>query len=326
MKIKKDGMAAIVHDPHSMINDSVEQKVQSSSPNFFHIHWDDIYPAPQNNCGNGVCEIVSDGCLCNTTVGETQVFFSSPASVEEVMSSLSIGSVNPDTYDDDVYGSPIESGDIKIYFHHLSGGSYDINTIFEVTYLNKKYFYKNMKSTVFIVDDQNIETTYTFRNPPHFNNFYEPDSRDAHYETQAILESYFYHPNVAPFLAIHFIQRFGISNPSPRYIEVVSTAFKNGVYEYEKNTGSLITYGSGKYGDMAALIAAVLFDREARSIVLDHDSSKGSLREPLLKTTNLFRSFEYEPFEGYRFTRFARSMSNGVTTKIGQVSLLLFSM
>lgn len=136
-----------------------------------------------------------------------------------------------------------------------------------------------------------------------------------------MLESYFYHPNTAPFLAIHFIQRFGTSNPSPRYVNAVATALKNGIYEYETSAGSVLQYGSGKYGDMAALTASVLFDREARSVVMDLDLSSGSLREPLLKVTNVFRSMEYEPFEDvYQFTRYGRMISNDVTHKIGQMA------
>lgn len=135
-----------------------------------------------------------------------------------------------------------------------------------------------------------------------------------------VLESYFYHQNTAPFLAIHFIQRFGTSNPSPRYVKVVATAFKNGIYEYETSSGSVLRYGSGKYGDMAALIASVLFDREARSLVKDLDSSSGSLKEPLLKVTNVFLSMEYEPFQGYKLTRYGRMISNDITNKIGQMA------
>lgn len=135
----------------------------------------------------------------------------------------------------------------------------------------------------------------------------------------AVLESYFYHPNVPPFLAIHFIQRLGISNPSPRYVETVATAFKNGVYEYESETNPATTYGSGKYGDMSALVASVILDREARSLVLDFDASKGSLKEPLIKVVNMVRSMEYAPLETkYRHTRNGHAISNFLTTKIGQ--------
>ena len=39
------------------------------------------------------------------------------------------------------------------------------------------------------------------------------------YETEALLDHLFYHANTAPFIAHRLLQRFGASNPSPRYIE-----------------------------------------------------------------------------------------------------------
>ena len=86
--------------------------------------------------------------------------------------------------------------------------------------------------------------------------------RDARYELDAALEHYFYHQNTAPFLAIRFAQRFGISNPSPRYIDAIATAFRAGTYE---------GFGSGKYGCLEATIAAVILDREATTPHLDLD-------------------------------------------------------
>ena len=42
------------------------------------------------------------------------------------------------------------------------------------------------------------------------------------------------------------------------------------------------TYGA-HYGDFGATFAAILLDREARSVTLDMDPIHGQLREPLLK-------------------------------------------
>lgn len=46
--------------------------------------------------------------------------------------------------------------------------------------------------------------------------------------------------------------RFGVSNPAPRYVESVATAFKEGIFTYTKSSGETITYGSGEFGDMSA--------------------------------------------------------------------------
>ena len=46
------------------------------------------------------------------------------------------------------------------------------------------------------------------------NGIGEQTIRDAQYETEAVLDTYFYHDNVAPFLCPRIMQRFGFSNPS----------------------------------------------------------------------------------------------------------------
>ena len=76
------------------------------------------------------------------------------------------------------------------------------------------------------------------------------------------------------------IQCFGISNPSPGLIERVATAYK---------TGSFGRFGSNEYGDLGAMIAAILFNKESRSVVLDADQTSGHIREPLIKVISFFR-------------------------------------
>ena len=87
--------------------------------------------------------------------------------------------------------------------------------------------------------------------------------RDAEFETDAVLDHYFYHDNTAPFLALRFIQRLVSSNPSPRYVESVASSFRSGSFK----VGST-TFGSGKYGDLEAFFAAIYLDREARTCLL----------------------------------------------------------
>lgn len=106
------------------------------------------------------------------------------------------------------------------------------------------------------VEGLTTNTSYSFPNPVHFMGLIkdqwpygigETNLRDAQYETDAVLEHYFYDDNVAPFLCIRFIQRFGVSNPSPRYVRECSLAFKSGLYSSGGET-----FGSGKYGDLKA--------------------------------------------------------------------------
>jgi len=80
------------------------------------------------------------------------------------------------------------------------------------------------------------------------------------------------------------------SNPSPRYVKTVASAFRYGSYQF----GGL-SFGTGAYGDLAATMAAVILDREARSVSIDADPSSGMIREPILRLTSLFRSMEFSP-------------------------------
>lgn len=123
-----------------------------------------------------------------------------------------------------------------------------------------------------------------------------------------VINHFFHHPSHAPFLAIRIIQRFGNSNPSRGYIKRVSTAYVNGVYK---------GIGTGVYGDLGALIAAVLLDDESRSTTLDADPSHGHLREPLVKVTSVLRSMDakYTSPEGWR--KFRKITTSGT---IGQAT------
>ncbi len=103
------------------------------------------------------------------------------------------------------------------------------------------------------------------------------------------------------------IQRLVLSNPSPRYIKTVATAFKSGIYE---SMGK--SFGTGNYGDLAATFAAIYLDREARIVLLDDDPSTGMIREPLIKVMSLLRSMKYVPNK--------QLIRMNVGTKIGQNS------
>jgi len=70
-----------------------------------------------------------------------------------------------------------------------------------------------------------------------------------------------------------------------------------------------------KYGDLAATIAAVLLDPEARSVNLDADPFKGYLREPLLRIMALMRGMELQLAEGQQVIKM-----NDLDVKIGQMA------
>ena len=143
-----------------------------------------------------------------------------------------------------------------------SATALDADTIFEVEDpLRGRRYLLNVASTVRVarssadIDGGGGGGAFAFRNPPHFNSLVDSEQnlRDPAYETEAVLDSYLYHPNVAPFVATRLIQRFVTSNPSPRYVEAVARAFTNGTHA---------GLGTGAYGDLLATTAAILLDRE----------------------------------------------------------------
>jgi len=296
VKIDSEGSVSLVHKPEGQSDEEVPLQFQLSSPVYFRVNWKDgKFPnSLSNKCANGVCEDIGDQCLCNTAVIESAVWTevcAIPFSANEILSRLFIGSVSPDTYDDADYDPPIEHGEAKVYIR--TGGTCGVDTIIEVPFHGKPKYFKNIESIVHIAHATDGSTrNYSFRSAPHFINLLDYYQRDAYTETDAVLEHYFHHKNTAPFLAIRFIQRFGISNPSPRFVKTVAEAFVTGKYKYKNN----FEYGSGDYGDLGATVAAIVLDRESRSVVLDADPSYGSMKEPIVKLVEFMRAMEFEPF------------------------------
>jgi uncharacterized protein (DUF1501 family) len=286
--VDDEGNVAIVHSPNLDVNEyhwdtvTVAGPVHPDNRNFFPVKWDSdgTYPKSSNQCGSEACEIVSHGCLCEVEVQDSAVFSSKPTT-NQVTSTLKIGSSS--TYSLDDYNTAVSSGPVKVH-HKVGGNPYDKDTIFEVSYFGKITLFKNILSTVVVKRNNGSNTNFKFRNPPQFLNLALHDRRDAEYETDAVLDHYFHHENVAPFLAKRMLQRFGVSNPSPRYVKIVATAFRDGTYN---------SFGDGEYGSLEPMIAAILLDRESRSIVVDGDASSGGFREPIIKLVGFMRAMEF---------------------------------
>jgi len=283
VKVRNDGDVAIVHNPDLSINEIrdadyiVRPEFDMNNTNYFPVKWGlGSFPSPTNSCGNGVCALIGGACHCDVTVVENRVFDAVPATASQVLTGLFIGSLPPDFYTSG-YTAGSGSGEVKVY-HRNGGTPFDMTTIFEIVVKGRTLYFKNMQSVV-VIRDSSGRRRFWFRNPPHFISFIVPDIRDAAYETDAVLDHYFFHDNVAPFLATRIIQRFGISNPSPRYVQQVARAFTDGYYMSNVE----ISFGDNKYGSLSALLAATLLDQEARSVVLDVDPTSGSLREPMIK-------------------------------------------
>jgi uncharacterized protein (DUF1800 family) len=96
---------------------------------------------------------------------------------------------------------------------------------------------------------------------------------------ERVLDSLMQHPNIAPFIGKQLIQHLVTSNPSPAYVGRVSAAFNSGQYGF---------FGTGQKGDMAATVAAILLDAEARSTTTT--AQGGRLREPIQLFTGVLRA------------------------------------
>ncbi len=91
------------------------------------------------------------------------------------------------------------------------------------------------------------------------------------------LDTLFEHPNVAPFFSKQMIQRLVTSNPSPSYVERVSSVFNDN--------------GQGERGDLRTVFKAILLDEEAVSDTNLSSASFGKLREPILRLAQWGRTF-----------------------------------
>ncbi|MBT9599551.1 MAG: DUF1800 domain-containing protein [Vitreoscilla sp.] len=101
---------------------------------------------------------------------------------------------------------------------------------------------------------------------------------------EKVLDSLMQHPNLAPFVSQRLIQQLVSSNPSGEYVQRVGQAFSAGSF-----TSGGRSFGTGVPGDMAATVAAVLLDPEARGT--DWDAARrGHLREPILQMTGALRA------------------------------------
>ena len=115
-----------------------------------------------------------------------------------------------------------------------------------------------------------------------------PAGTSAEESIDIALDTLIDHPNTPPFISRQLIQRFVTSHPSPAYIERVATAFADGSYTLP--SGDLV--GDGRRGDLAATLAAILFDEEARSDAAREQESFGKLREPVIRFINWTRTFD----------------------------------
>ncbi|XHC20392.1 DUF1800 family protein [Oceanicaulis alexandrii] len=114
-----------------------------------------------------------------------------------------------------------------------------------------------------------------------------PGARAAQSIDQA-LDCIMAHPNVGPFVSRQLIQRFTTSAPEPDYVQRVARAFDAGRYTLPNQT----RVGEGRKGDLAATLAAILFDPDVRDDAALTNTQFGKVREPLLRFAHWARAFD----------------------------------
>lgn len=102
-----------------------------------------------------------------------------------------------------------------------------------------------------------------------------PANQSGGQDLTMALDNIFNHPNVGPFIGKQLIQKLVTSNPSPAYVQRVATVFNND--------------GTGRRGNLAAVVRAILLDSEARNA--PGGATAGKLKEPLLRITQLWRAY-----------------------------------
>ncbi|MEK8051145.1 DUF1800 family protein [Ideonella sp. DXS22W] len=112
-----------------------------------------------------------------------------------------------------------------------------------------------------------------------------PAGSDPASAADLVLDSLMAHASMGPFIGRQLIQHLVTSNPSAAYVTRVASAFDSGRY-----TAGAQTFGTGRKGDLAATVAAVLLDSEARRA--DPGRDFGRLREPALLFTSVLRALD----------------------------------
>jgi uncharacterized protein (DUF1800 family) len=105
-----------------------------------------------------------------------------------------------------------------------------------------------------------------------------PAGQTADQDLDQVLDALSHHPNVGPFIGRQLIQRLVTSNPSPQYVERITSVWNDD--------------GSGVRGNLEAVVRAILLDTEALQGHAIAPDQFGKLREPILKLTGIWRKFD----------------------------------
>ncbi|MEO8306592.1 MAG: DUF1800 family protein [Pseudomonadota bacterium] len=130
-----------------------------------------------------------------------------------------------------------------------------------------------------------------------------PANQTGTRDLQDALDNIANHPNVGPFISKQLIQKLVTSNPSPAYVQRVAATFNND--------------GSGKRGNLAAVVRSILLDAEAHPATTGvAPAAAGKVKEPLLRLTQFWRAYNAQSASGK--SGVARNFAGGVTAVFGE--------
>ena len=218
----------------------------------------------------------------------------------ELMQLFTIGLVqlNPDgTIQTDGLGQPIPTYDqsvIEGFANVFTGWNYSGGTSFSTAIVNHITQARPMQA---YPDEHSPLAKRLLDYPGVVTNELPPGQTPAQ-DLAAALDNVFNHPNVAPFISRRLIQRLVASNPSDGYVARVAAVFAND--------------GTGKRGQLAAVVRAILLDPEARPNLATASDATGKLKEPLLRLIQLWRAYKASSKNGqYRLLNADKTFGEG---------------
>ncbi|WP_263367839.1 DUF1800 family protein [Edaphobacter bradus] len=153
--------------------------------------------------------------------------------------------------------------------------TYDQNTVIDMTRALTGWNYPNPVNPQYTAWGEDFSQPLVGIDSNHdhgakllFGSVILPAGQSIDADRAAVLNAIFNHPNLPPFISHLLIQHLVKSNPSPAYIQRISSAFEDD--------------GRGTRGNMAAVVRAILLDPEARSGDATPSPSDGFLQEPVL--------------------------------------------
>ena len=196
----------------------------------------------------------------------------------EVMQLFTLGltKLNPDGSPMLVNNAPVatySAADVTALSHIFTGWTYPTAPGATAKNDNPAYYTGQMIA----VDAEHDKAAKTI-----FGKVKIPAGQTAQQDLSDLIEALMTQPTMAPFISQQLIQHLVTSNPSPAYIQRVSTVFSND--------------GTGVAGNLRAVITAILTDPEARagddsssSGTTTEAASFGHMREPILFMTDVLR-------------------------------------